>query len=273
MAWVFWLLSLSVLRVGTHGSAPVATILCYHEVDPPDEDHKTVPRQSAGGDEASEQRRYTANPDAFRAQLDYLAANGYHVVPLAQLVAALRGEQLLPPKAVVITVDDGWSCARTEVFEELRRRNMPFTLFVYPHIVGRGSHAVRWPDVEEMARAGVDIESHSFTHPFLTRKPAELLTHELADSRKAIEQHTKKPVHFLAYPFGDYDERVLRAAEDNGYVAAVTTKRGPVTPETSPMELPRYLIHNDTTLDEFNTFLPAADQAGSLMVGFSSRGR
>jgi peptidoglycan/xylan/chitin deacetylase (PgdA/CDA1 family) len=243
---------------------PVATILCYHEVDA-GVSHETIPRRTATGEKTSEQLRYTATPEAFREQLDYLAQNGYHVIPLAELVDFLKGRRAeLPPRAVVITVDDGWKCAYTDIFPELRRRGLPWTLFIYPHIVGRGTHAVTWPQVAEMARAGVDIESHSYSHPFLTLAnngkvtPQEypaFLQHELAGSKETIEEKTGKPVHFLCYPFGDYDPAVIAAATKDGYEAGLTTTRAPITRSTSPMALTRYLVHNDTTLEQFKGFL------------------
>src|SRR5438874_1902672 len=95
----------------------VATILCYHEVDPPAAAHDTIPRESATQDVAAEEARYTTTPEHFREQLDYLAMHDYHVIPLADVVDFLRGRRKsLPPRAVVITIDDGWSCAYDEVF-------------------------------------------------------------------------------------------------------------------------------------------------------------
>lgn len=235
----------------------IATILCYHEVDPPKDAHVTVPRRSATEASSAEMLRYTVTPENFAAQLDYLQAHDYRVIPLAQLVAYLQGREVtLPPRAVVITVDDGWLCAYTLIAPELRRRNMPFTLFVYPEIVGNGAHAVTWAQIEEMAGAGVDVESHALTHPFLTQLDTASLHHELAGSREEIARHTGKPVSFLAYPYGDYNAAVMDAAAREGYDAAVTTRRGTITPESRPLELKRYLLHNDTTLEEFKTYLP-----------------
>lgn len=246
--------------------APVATILCYHEVDAAPT-HDTIPRRTATGDPTSEQLRYTATPGQFRAQLDYLERNGYHVIPLAQLVDFLRGRtDSLPEKAVVITVDDGWRCAYTDIYPELRRRKMPWTLFVYPAIIAQhGLHALKWKEVAELAAAGVDVESHTYTHSFLAMKdngsvtpdtyPA-FLHHELDESRKKIEAETEKPVRFLSYPYGSYDDAVVAEAEASGYAAAVTTRRGPVTRTTNPLALPRYLVHHDTTMEEFRGFLP-----------------
>jgi len=244
---------LFALPLSAADEVPVATILCYHEVDAAPA-HETIPRRTASADTASEQLRYTATPEQFREELDYLEQRDYHVIALADLVDFLKGRRAsLPARAVVITVDDGWLCAYTEIFPELRRRKIPWTLFVYPKIVGRGAHAVTWAQIAEMAEAGVDVESHTYTHPFLTQ--TNDLDRELAGSREAIEEKTGKPVCFLSYPYGDYDPTLIAAAEADGYEAAVTTSRAPIAPSTSPLALTRYLIHNDTTLEEFKTFL------------------
>jgi len=254
---------------------PIATILCYHEVDDAPS-HDTIPRQSAAANTKSEQLRYTVSRAEFAKQLDYLASNGYHVIPLAKLVDYLNGRtNTIEPRAVVITVDDGWSCAYSEILPTLRARKMPFTLFVYPKIVGRGSHAVTWPQVAEMTREPlVEIGSHAFTHPFLTLKnnhavTAEMydgfLRHELLDSRTAITKSTNAPIRFLSYPFGDYDEAVVAAAQRFGYEAAVTTERGPITRSTPPMRLKRYLVHNDTTLAEFASWLRSSAPASESL--------
>jgi peptidoglycan/xylan/chitin deacetylase (PgdA/CDA1 family) len=233
--------------------APVATILCYHEVDD-SPTHATIPRAGAAA-VPDEMLRYTAGVASFREQLDYLADHGYHVIPLATLVDFLAGRTpSIPEPAVVITVDDGWECAYTEIAGELRKRKLPWTLFVYPKIVGRGSHAVTWPQVVELADDGVDVESHTLTHPDLTKSAA--LDDELAGSMEKIEAQTGKPVRFLSYPYGAYDPSVIDAAQCDGYEAAVTTRRALITRATPLMELTRYLIHNDTTLEEFKTFLP-----------------
>jgi peptidoglycan/xylan/chitin deacetylase (PgdA/CDA1 family) len=265
LAAIFFLLA-AAPALAAEGEVGVATILCYHEVDPAGPPvHATIPRLTATGDPISEQLRYTAPPERFTAQLDYLQEHGYHVIPLAELVDFLNGKgDSLPPKAVVITVDDGWLCSYQQILPELRRRGMPFTLFVYPSVIGHGSHVVTWSQVAKMAREGVDIESHTFTHPFLAMRNNSNLTletypqfleHELLDSKKLIEQQTQKPIRFLSYPFGDFDSAVVDAAARYDYQAAVTTQRGPITRSTSPMALKRYLIHNDTTLEEFKTFL------------------
>ena len=243
---------------------PAATILSYHIVGEPT--FRTIPR-AGSADVPSEELRYAVTCDAFEAQLDYLEQGGYHVVPLADLVDYIDGERSsLPARAVVITVDDGWLSSYTEMFPELSRRGMPFTLFIYPAIVGKGAAYVTWPEILDMAGAGVDVESHTFTHALLSRRghpdgsPADydrFLEHELLDSKHEIEQKTGRPVRFLAYPFSDYDSDVERAVTRYGYEAALYDRdAGAFIGRTTPLlHLKRFPVLRDTTLRQFAGFL------------------
>ena len=256
------LLSLTVAPA-VYADEPVATILCYHEVDGAP-NHETIPRRGAAAPSKNEQLRYTTTPDQFVAQLNYLQQNDYTVIALADLVDFLLGvRDTLPKRSVVITMDDGWACTYSQAMPELRRRNMPFTVFVYPSIVGTGAHAMTWAQVRAISEAGGTVGSHTMSHPFLTLKNnpgaaadyATFLRRELLDSRTLLEKRIGSPVQFLSYPYGDYDECVLEQLADYGYTAAVTTERGPISRSTPPDRLKRYLVHNDTDLAEFKTFL------------------
>src|SRR5205085_12420141 len=123
---------------------------------------------------------------------------------------------------------------------------------------------VTWADGAAAARQGLYIGSHAYTHPFLTLTMSGKVApgdyesfrrHELLDGRAEIEKRTGAKARYLCYPFGGYDEAVIAAAKQYGYEAALTTRRGPITRSTPLFELRRYLIHNDTTLEEFKTFL------------------
>jgi peptidoglycan/xylan/chitin deacetylase (PgdA/CDA1 family) len=239
---------------------PRIIILGYHEVEkdglPP---HAVVPRGIAVIPTADEMARYTVSTEAFRQQMDALDAHGYEVIALADVVEYLTGRRAtLPARSAVITVDDGWRSTSTEIAPELARRGWPFTAFVYPRVIEQHAHHpynLTWPEVDALAAEGVDVESHTYSHPFLSR--AGSLDDELNCSRDVIAAHIVQPVRFLAYPYGDYDDGVIAAAKVAGYEAAVTVTPGLVTKRSNPFALERYLLHHDTTLQEFERWLEA----------------
>jgi peptidoglycan/xylan/chitin deacetylase (PgdA/CDA1 family) len=77
-----------------------------------------------------------------------------------------------------------------------------------------------WSELRELAERGVEIGSHTIRHPWLTKLSDEDLAHELVESRRRIEDELGRPCRFLAYPYGDHDLRVRRAARAAGYEAA-----------------------------------------------------
>jgi peptidoglycan/xylan/chitin deacetylase (PgdA/CDA1 family) len=246
---------------------PVATILGYHEVVPGGvPPFKTHPPPGMP-DVPTEADRYTLSLESFTDELNYLDQNGYHVIALADLVDYLNGRRdELPPKAVVITVDDGYLSAYRFIFPLMRERKMPFTLFIYPQIVSLGKNYVTWQQVEEMADAGVDIESHTFTHPLLTRSKhpemtadeySAFLKHEMLDSKTEIEAHTGKPARFIAYPYSDVDSTVEQAATSYGYEAGTYDRVSGelITKKSRPISLMRFAVEHATTLDDFKRFL------------------
>ncbi|HEY5611678.1 MAG TPA: polysaccharide deacetylase family protein, partial [Thermoanaerobaculia bacterium] len=206
--------------------------------------------------------------ETFREQLRYLETAGYSVIPLSDLHDYISGKRdSIPEHSVVITVDDGWRCTYDKIYPELKAFGYPFTVFIYPKFIGMGSYALTREQVREMAEDGVDVQSHSLSHLFLSRRMhrswdgaryGQWLRAELKDSKKKIEKMTGKPVRFLAYPYGDFDGNVAAEAAEAGYDGALTCEFGSVTRGTNPLQLNRIIIDVNTSLDQFRRHLGAA---------------
>ena len=104
--------------VGVHANGfQTIPILCYHRFGP----------------KAS---KLTVTKASFESQMDYLAANGYHVVPLETVRAFLDAKEPLPRKTVAITIDDGYRSTYEVAFPVLRKHGFPATVFLYSDFVG-----------------------------------------------------------------------------------------------------------------------------------------
>lgn len=227
--------------------APIATILCYHVVESPSD------------------TRFGISRETFKQHLDYLDDTGYTVISLSDLYDYLeKGEESVPKNAVVITVDDGWKCTYDIFYKELAERGMPFTAFLYPKFVNGGTYGLTWEQVREMSDNGVDVQSHTLSHAFLTRRKqterenySAWLRRELLESKRILEEKTNKPVRFLAYPYGEYDTHVANVTADMGYDAALTCNYGPVREGDDPYRLRRVVIEKSTTFEQFRKYLGA----------------
>jgi len=243
------------------------TVLCYHIVESPQDPRMEISRET------------------FLQQMRYLAMTGYTVVPLRDIYEYATGKKTsLPKNAVAITIDDGWRSTYTEVFPELKRRHFPFTVFLYPQIIGKTAHAMTWKQVKEMADAGVDIESHSYSHPFLThryhpewddKQYSQWLARELRDSKRILERETGRTVSFLAYPYGEYDHHLLPRVASAGYEAALTCDYGRVKRGSNPLRMKRVVVDKRMNFAMFRKYLGAGSmqlaemtpQPGQLLDG------
>src|SRR5207247_5900462 len=77
--------------------------------------------------------------------------------------------------------------------------------------------------LRKMASDGISIGSHGHSHDsFLHLSRAQLLA-ELTESKRVLESVIQRPVHWLAYPYGDFSSDVAAAAREAGYRGALTT--------------------------------------------------
>jgi peptidoglycan-N-acetylglucosamine deacetylase len=57
--------------------------------------------------------------------------------------------------------------------------------------------------------AGHEVAIHTVSHPHLPQLDAPAIAREVSDDRKALEDLVGYPVRGMAYPFGDYDNKVI----------------------------------------------------------------
>ncbi len=109
--------------------------------------------------------------------------------------------------------------------------------------------SITWEQAREMDRNGVEIGSHTMTHPILTNIQEEQLRRELAGSRRQLEEILEREVTQFCYPNGDNDVRVQREVAQAGYRIAVTTVSGLNKRGDDPLTLRR--IHTERDLAHF----------------------
>jgi peptidoglycan/xylan/chitin deacetylase (PgdA/CDA1 family) len=164
-------------------------------------------------------------PADFRAQVAWLAGHGYHAVTLRQVYDYWRGVHVLPRKPVVLTFDDGYHSDFTVALPTLRARRWPGVL----NLEVRNLRPV-WGTRPEMVRkliaAGWEIDAHTMTHPDLTTLDPAQLRYQVAGSRAAIRRLFHQPVDFFCYPAGRYDDAVVTAVRDAGFLGATTESEG-----------------------------------------------
>ena len=91
------------------------------------------------------------------------------------------------------------------------------------------SRPLSWSQVLEISKNGIEIGSHTASHPVLSMLSDEELTRELADSRRVLRESSGQKVEAIAYSHGqreDFDERVKKACATAGYRIAFSQLGG-----------------------------------------------
>jgi peptidoglycan/xylan/chitin deacetylase (PgdA/CDA1 family) len=248
-----------------HGSGRRVTVLAYHDPD----------------------------PATFARHLARLTAL-YSVIPLETFLAARRASDLrsLPPRALVITLDDGWA-GNFGLPPALKRHGVRPTIFLSTSTVGTGRHFwwthapdqtdqeglkrlseterlaelalsgfaadLEYPDrqalsVRELAEMApwVDFQSHSRTHPILPRCTDDVAASKIVGSAEDVERLTGIPPRAFAYPNGDFSERDVDLVRRAGYECGLTIEPGYNDARTDPYRLKRIFIDDDASLTELD---------------------
>lgn len=189
-------------------------------------------------------------PDQFEAQMAYLKDQGYQSVSLYQLYQAFYKGGSLPPKPFVITFDDGYVDNHTNAFPILEEYGYTATVFMVTSYID-GSDFLSWSQLKELAASGWEIESHTTTHPYLSKVDEATLWHELKSSKELLEEGLGQSVNFFAYPYGDYNSGVAQTVQDTGYLMAITTQRGWANHEDDAFLVKRVYCYADMGQNEF----------------------
>lgn len=192
----------------------------------------------------------SVTPDDFRAQMDWLAAEDWHPITLTALRGYWDGNPL-PSKPIVLTFDDGYLDFYTTVFPILREHHFPAVAYIVAGFLERPDRYVTAPQIQELDRAGIEIGSHTVSHPNLTKLSADQLRHEAMDSKVALERVLGHQVLDFAYPIGAFDGRVVQVVAEQGYQSATTTVEGASRASADRFTWPRTRVHGGESLEVF----------------------
>jgi peptidoglycan/xylan/chitin deacetylase (PgdA/CDA1 family) len=121
---------------------------------------------------------------------------------------------------------------------ERRRAVMDRLRSAFPVEPDDENRFLSWEEVRALRAGGVEIGSHTMTHPLLTQIDPKQVRRELTAARDRIEQEIGERPTTFAYPHGDYNG-VVKSMTRRLYQSAVTTLSGANEPSTDPFELRR----------------------------------
>jgi peptidoglycan/xylan/chitin deacetylase (PgdA/CDA1 family) len=235
---------------GAEGGPRDVPILMYHSID---------------GSAAPRFARFVVRPADFAAQMDHLAAAGYQPVTALDF-ARRRDAGDLTGRPVVLTFDDGFSDFEAVVMPILLAHRFPATLYVPTAYVGRTAYWLRdsgegqrpilsWRALRDVAATGIEVASHSHTHPQLDRVPPPVVRDEVVRSRELLEDNLGCSIEGFAYPFGYWQRHVRTSVDAAAYSYACAVGESAVAAGADNLTLPRLTVTAGLGMDGFTRLL------------------
>jgi peptidoglycan/xylan/chitin deacetylase (PgdA/CDA1 family) len=196
----------------------------------------------------------------FDEQMGLLRDLGYTVVDLEQVLDHYTTGKQLPPRAVLITFDDGYRDNLDNAMDVLGRHGYPAVLFVpigyldttlpLPHeerLAQRGivNRTIDWNDLPDIERGGIRVEAHGISHRPLADLEVDEAAREIVLAKLKLEEALGRPVRAFAYVKGSeahFKLVHLSLLRQAGYDIAFTSVSGANTPRTDPLRLHRYNV-------------------------------
>ncbi len=202
---------------------PVPPVIAYHKIDAPTNDICL--------------RGAFTLPKRFAKQMLFLKKQGFVFYTASELIDHYRENGRFPPKAVAVTLDDGWKDNYTNAFPILRSLDIKATIFLVPSCIGQTSSKVvadgekarahlSEAEIIEMSQYGIEFGSHTLNHHLIHQIPAEQVKFEVEESKAQIENMVQKPCRVLAYPAGFFTAQAKEIVKNAGYIAAFSTVYG-----------------------------------------------
>jgi peptidoglycan/xylan/chitin deacetylase (PgdA/CDA1 family) len=186
----------------TSGAKRTGRILCYHSIG-----------QAAAGVN-------DVKPEQFRRHIELAIRLGFHFVPPMQIARVNSA-----PTELAITFDDGWTSVLSTAAPILHDYDIPWLLFVVSSWSDHQSTWAKefilpWREIERLMAMGVQIGSHSVTHPDFGSIGSAQMIDELCSSRDTIRHRLGFVPTCFAIPYGqsmNWTPLANKIAREAGY--------------------------------------------------------
>lgn len=181
------------------------------------------------------QPRWTVRAGELDAMIRHGCDHGVRWLTAGEADGAIRAGSA--EGSICLTFDDGKQSAHPAILSALAR-GARCSQFIITERVGTAGF-MSWSQIRELSDAGVEIGSHTRSHPELPALPRRALDGELAGSRAEIEDRLGREVRSFAYPYGLFDRATIEAVRSAGYRQAFTTQHVYADARFGPLGLPR----------------------------------
>jgi len=146
-------------------------------------------------------------------------------------------------RKVLLTIDDGFSSFYENAWPILKKKKIPFILFVSTREVGAFNY-MTWDQIREISKENfVEIGNPSHTHEYLVEEKSELIKNDIKKSISIFKKELGKNSDFFSYPFGEYSIEFKKIIKSLNFKYAFGQHSGVMDETKDFYEFPRFPIN------------------------------
>ena len=184
------------------------------------------------------------SPKLFAAQMEALAAAGYHAVTLDELWGNWHQHKRLPcGKPIVISFDNGYETQFQYAAPVLARLGWAGVENLQLYGLDWANGGISHHEIRELVKEGWELDTQGWDHADMVTQTASGLHLQIVDARRRLRRWFHAPVNWFCYPSGQYDPTVVDALEAAGFRGSTTEYYGWASVRDDPYALPRLEVH------------------------------
>jgi peptidoglycan/xylan/chitin deacetylase (PgdA/CDA1 family) len=185
------------------------------------------------------------DPDILDSQLKWLKDNGYKTITTKNII-----ENNVYKKSVILIFDDGYEDFYTQAFPKLKKYELTAEVAIITKQIDTPGY-LKEKQIKEMVDYGIEIASHTVSHFDLTTREKDDLKYELANSKSYLEEKFGTKINALVYPYGKYNDNIIKRTRKAGYLLGISTKPGIANLQDNLFKINRIRIDNRDDLEGF----------------------
>lgn len=189
---------------------------------------------------------YVITPNQFENDIKYIKEKGYTTITMTQLINYCKGTETLPPKPIIITIDDGFESIYAYVYPLMQEYDMCAVVGIV------GSYAdfftdnqdhnidysyLDWQEINKLSKTKyIEIQNHSYNlhknccgRIGANKKYGEsesdyrkVFRDDLCKNQEKIFLNTGTMPNTFVYPFGSNSKLSKKILKEIGFSAALT---------------------------------------------------
>ena len=145
-------------------------------------------------------------------------------------------------KKILLTVDDAFRSFYDNAWPYLKKKQIPFVLFVSTGPVGNNGY-MNWDQIKEIENSEFGlIGHHSHSHDYLIDKSEDVFLNDIKKSNLIFRQKLGYVPTLFSYPFGEYSE-FMKDYISRNFKIAFGQHSGIIDVNKNRFELPRFPIN------------------------------